>query len=57
MQALMVIPFVLYERRTSNEENKQKYTLEYIFTPQNIIKPYISSLSACLWFLFILTSF
>jgi hypothetical protein len=57
MQALMVIPFVLYEKRTISEENKEKYTLRYILQPQNIIKPYISSLSASLFFLFVLTSF
>ena len=57
MQALVVLPFVFYERRTASEENKSKYTAAYIFDRKNIIKPYISSLAACLWFLSILTSF
>jgi len=36
---------------------KGKYSLAYIFDRKNIIKPYISSLSASLFFLFILSSF
>ncbi len=57
MQAIIVLPFVFYERRTLAEDQKQKYTLKYIFNPHNLIKPYMSSLSASLWFLCILTSF
>jgi hypothetical protein len=57
MQALVVIPFLLFEKRTAPPENQEKYTLKYIFKPSNLIKPYASSLSSSLWFLMILSSF
>lgn len=57
MQAIFMIPFILYEKRSSGDEVKEKYKLSYIFDRKNITKPYISSLSASLWFVFVLTSF
>lgn len=57
MQALFVIPFALYEKRTATPEQAEKYNFKYIFSPTNIIKPYISSLASSLWFFFILSSF
>jgi hypothetical protein len=33
MQAFMVIPFVLYERRSKDENIKKKYCFSYIFKP------------------------
>lgn len=57
MQAIFMLPFMMYERRTAAPEIKEKYALAYIFDRKNIVKPYISSLSASLWFLFILSSF
>ena len=57
MQALCMIPFIMYEKRTASPEVKEKYKLSYILDRKNICKPYISSLSTSLWFMFILTSF
>lgn len=57
MQMIMVIPFVLYEYRTCDENTKKKYSLSYIFNPSNMIKPLISSLATSLWFTTILFGF
>lgn len=57
LQVFFTVPFMMYEWRTSSPEVKAKYSLAYIFDRKNIIKPYISSLSASLFFLFILSSF
>ena len=57
MQALCMIPFIMYEKRTASPEVKEKYKLSYILDRKNICKPYISSLYTSLWFMFILTSF
>jgi hypothetical protein len=57
MQACFMLPFMMYERRTASPEIKDKYTIAYIIDRKNIIKPYISSLAASLWFLLVLSSF
>lgn len=57
MQMIMVIPFVLYEYRTSDENTKKKYNLSYIFDNHNIIKPLASSLATSLWFTMIILGF
>lgn len=57
MQAAFMVPFIIYERRSGAQDVKDKYKLSYILDSKNIRKPYISSLSTSLWFLFVLTSF
>jgi len=57
MQAFMVIPFVLYEYRSGGEEVKKKYEWKYIFNPQNLIKPLVSSFAVSMWFTMILFGF
>lgn len=57
MQAIMVIPFVLYEYRTGSEAVRSKYALKYIFKTSNFIKPLVSSLAASMWFSVILAGF
>jgi hypothetical protein len=57
MQTFMVIPFVLYEYRTCDEDTRKKYNLRHIFQPEHIIKPFISSLATSMWFTVILQGF
>ena len=57
LQALMIIPFVLYEKRTANPETLEKYKLEHIFTIAHLKKAYISAFSTSFWFTIILSTF
>lgn len=57
LQALMIIPFVLYERRVAQGDTKEKYKLAYIFNPSNLKKAYFSSFATSFWFTIILTCF
>lgn len=57
MQVFMVIPFVLYQYRTCDENTKKKYSLKYIFDPHVMIKPLISAFATSIWFSMILFGF
>jgi hypothetical protein len=57
MQMITVIPFVLYEYRTGDQNVKNKYSFSYIFNTKNFIKPLVSSLAASMWFTMILSGF
>ena len=57
MQVFMVLPFVLYQYRNSDEETKKKYSIKYVFDPHNMIKPLVSGLATSLWFSAILFGF
>lgn len=56
LQALIMIPFVLYEKRTVYKSNSEKYSLEQIFNIKNLKKLYAYSLVNVLWYGVILTA-
>lgn len=47
--ALILVPFVLYEKRTISEDLKYCYTYEYIFAKENIQLLFLSSLHTSVW--------
>lgn len=53
---IMLIPFVLYEKRTANAKILNQYRLAYIFNFRNIKKVWILAFTASFWPTTILTS-
>ncbi|EAR82509.1 transmembrane protein, putative (macronuclear) [Tetrahymena thermophila SB210] len=54
MQAVMMIPFLLYERRNLPEANQHKYSFSYIFKLENMKKVYLASCSLSIQFTMVL---
>jgi len=57
LQSFMVVPFVLYERRSATEEVRSMYSFRHIFKLEHFKKVYISSFATSFWFTIILTCF
>jgi hypothetical protein len=57
LQAIMVIPFVLHERRGADAATLEKYKLSYIFDFKHLQVAYLSSFATSFWFTIILTTF
>lgn len=57
LQAIMIIPFVLYERRKADAQTLEKYKLSYIFNFEHLYIAYLSSFATSFWFTIILTTF
>lgn len=57
LQSFMVVPFVLYERRTASEKVREMYSFSHIFKLEHFKKVYISSFATSFWFTMILTTF
>jgi hypothetical protein len=57
LQAIFMIPFLLYEKRTGSESVKKKYSFEHIMRFEGLRKVYISSIGTSIWFSIILTCF
>jgi len=57
LQAIMIIPFVLYERRKADAQTLEKYKLSYIFNFDHLYIAYLSSFATSFWFTIRLTTF
>ena len=57
MQTVMMIPFLMYEKRNLAPENKEQYTLSYIFKLEHIKKVYLVAFTNSIWFTMVLFAF
>ncbi|EGR27000.1 hypothetical protein IMG5_203400 [Ichthyophthirius multifiliis] len=57
LQSFMMIPFMLYEKRTGNETAKQQYKFSHMFNWYNLKQAYLSSIPTSIWFTLILFTF
>lgn len=56
LQSLIMIPFVLHEKRTISEHDAHKYTLSHILNLHHIKPLFIYSIVNVMWYTVILTA-
>ena len=56
LQLLIILPFLLFERRSADEKVIKQYTLAHIFEPKHIKKIFILSFTGAFWVTTILTT-